>query len=151
MSKAHEPMVIPVKSLVIYGALFLGVVCFFCLVIHVLTNLHPSHPRIQSQNKMSLILRVIHIYATDYDEWPEDLVVAMQYHTQSSDEDILTNPRDGYLGYAYEKPTFEYDDPEGIASTTPILFEVCEHGALLRDSGLIGYADGHVEYVQEDE
>lgn len=100
---------------------------------------------------MRLILRVIYNYATDHDEWPEDLIVSMQYDTQSIDVDTITNPRDGYIGYAYEKPPFEYDDPQGIASTTPILFEVCEHGALLRDSGLIGYADGHVAYIQEDE
>ncbi|MEM7625687.1 MAG: hypothetical protein AAF333_08665 [Planctomycetota bacterium] len=58
----------------------------------------------------------------------------------------MTNPREGYIGYHYDPPEAPFGAIGVDWSAVPIVFEVCEHGGVARDSGIIAYADSHVVY-----
>lgn len=89
-------------------------------------------------------------YWDDNEAWPDDLNAIYEVGYVPHEADLLTNPRKGFSGYYFEKPDFEYDDIES-PSEFSWLFEVRDDGTIMCDSGVIGYADGHVAYVRAGE
>ena len=118
-----------------------------CVVGYVILSLGPHKVSYvaMSARHMKQLAFVIHVYATDFGAWPTALDATVLEYAGLEAERLLENPREGYVSYAYEEPPFVWGDPDAPASTTPMLFEVCEHGATVRNAGIIGYADGRVE------
>ena len=119
-----------------------------CIIIFVVLPLR-THPPMRERMKSALQMRhlgyAIFSYATDFEAWPTALDATVLEYAGLEAEGLLENPREGYVSYAYEEPPFAWNAPDAPASTTPMLFEVCEHGATVRTAGIIGYADGRVE------
>lgn len=101
---------------------------------------HPS-----SVSNVRQILIAISVYTADNEVWPENLEQIVGYGLDGNAE-VLVNPREGFAGYHYEAPEKLYTDSSVDWSAVPIVFEVCEHGGVVRDAGVVGYADGHAVF-----
>lgn len=92
----------------------------------------------------------INVYWADNEAWPEDLNAIYEMDYVPQETDFLNNPREGFSGYHFDEPDLHFDEIESPAEL-PWLFEVRDDGMIMRDSGVIGYADGHVAYVRAGE
>mgnify|MGYP001799409802 CR=1 FL=1 len=105
--------------------------------------------RVRSMSIMREIGVGFQVYAADYGQNPPTLGAVIQEYFED-DETFLVNPRDGFSGYHFDPPEVRLDEiskPSELA----VLFEVRDDGMVAYDTGLIGYADGRVEYVAEPE
>ena len=131
--------------LVLYSAILVLVVILW----PAFSTHQPTPDFRQAVANVRQINMAVHRYLNDFDVWP-DSIDTLDIGYGDSVEEVLVNPRIGFTTYAYEQPAVSFDQMDKPSSVA-ILFEVRDDGTVIRDSGVIGYADGHVVYHREDE
>lgn len=131
----------------------LFVVICVVIILGVFFTPHRHNPentrRIMSMSNMRQILIAIYGYESDLQIPLGDLPYLETESYVDPEAQIFANPRENFSGYYFESPGLILDEVE-YPMDTPVLFEVRDDGTVMRDSGVIGYADGHVAYVREE-
>ncbi len=88
--------------------------------------------------------RLDHVHRSPQAQWPDRLEDIKDFvGGEASLKQLLTNPITGdAAGYVYQKPEADLKNPAGVA----VIFEATK--GKKNESGLIGYADGHVDRAE---
>ncbi|MBB6428666.1 hypothetical protein [Algisphaera agarilytica] len=112
--------------------------------------------KVASQSQMKQIYLGLYVYFTDYQSLPPSLsypAFKMYMGVPNNAEfqnTPLANPRKGFQTYYLRQPKESFGQLMD-SSDVGILFEVRDDETVAYESGVIGYADGHVKYHEESE